>query len=160
MDTVIKAGLDEFTIKKTRKIVFVVFLLSLLVVNFAKNEGVVELGIIVMLLSILLVFLSFMSHNLGTVFIFKSTGMYISSPTNGTQEWKTFVGDISYSEFSAVYLDIDDNLYLKTESQRIKLKMKIPAYFSKDKIQQLLKEFQKRGKQVLLASELTGIYEI
>ena len=65
---------------------------------------------------------------------------------------------IYYSEFSKVYLDVEYTLFLYTGSERILAEISLNT--GKDKIKQILLEFQKRGKSVKTASELYGLYSV
>jgi len=63
---------------------------------------------------------------------------------------------IYYSEIAKIYLDIGSTLFLCTSSERTLAEISLGN--EKDKIKQILKEFQKRGKSVKIAPELYGIY--
>lgn len=160
-DTVIRAGFDELTARKVLKIMW----LPTLIISSALFMGSDNIGL---LCSAVLVFIFiFLPATMGycnsktdltgKLFVFKPTGVYISRSCE-PQAIVEAKEPMLYSEFSNVFYDYDTTLLLKTKSGRIQLKTKL-LWFSKNQTEQLLHEFQKRGKKVSVAIELSGVYD-
>lgn len=121
---------------------------------FIINLYMIILALIGALLLYSLAAFCFYSKRVGFKFIFNREYLFILGGIypNISRE------KIYYSEFSNVYLDVEYTLFLYTESERILAEISLNT--GKDKIKQILLEFQKRGKSVKTAPELYGLYSI
>lgn len=103
----------------------------------------------------ILIILGYSSHH----FLFKNKELQIDGVVIFPENAFTFFYNppIYYSIFQIVSFDSSKHLRLLTDSSRLILEMSLEDY-PKEKIEQILQEFQRRDKLVKISPELYGVY--
>lgn len=89
-------------------------------------------------------------------FVFGEHEVLIRGNNSEEEEFKRV---INYNMFEKVMLDFSKTLFILTGSERKILEISLEGINNK-KVNSILREFQKHGKQILIAPELYGVYSI
>ena len=161
---------NRFNLINCRKLEQIFALLFVAGILLMLSTEIVKIGIILSSLACILIIFPFvllcvtLVVHLILIFIDKSGFEIIffdrTISLKGYNEENVYLNKtVSFSEFSKVYLDINKYLRLLTGSEKSVIAI-LAGSCSKEKIEAILKEFQKRGKDVNIASELNGLYSL